>query len=1062
MKKDSVKQVSDSSSLQKSTNSGKKREDVLRVHSPTVTKEKIVTENTQIKFFDNENDCREYIKSHPELYVFSEDINAYFSKLYIASDRKTISKLSQMKKFCLYEYFDRDELVKLYLDIDIKQKEIPKDADRKSYFKQIINQSLNLIVKHLEPYGVKNPKMIVFAANREEKLSAHVIFIDVVFDDVYAIKAFMMNIKSPLIDKKILDLSVYKKGCLRLPWNSKYGIWVNFDVHKFINCNYDDDDNEKLFMDCMVTNIPENYIKIKLDIPKVVKIKRKQVPNGNAKNIQGLNIKESSFTKIPISTLQPLVDILSDERADDYATWLQVGMCLHNCNPTEASFNIFDKWSQKSNSYVSRQINAMKWNSFSFGHYSLGTLKYLAKKDNPDKYAEIEYATEKRTFETIDFQSNYILNQQDEIISEKKSFICPYVLQWINDPLIKILAMFAGYNNGKTQFVYNLIDQFPQFKRVLFISYRQTLTNDLYGNFKRLNVKSYLDGFFEEDRIICQIESLYKILGDYQFNDAVQVIASFDLVVLDEIESDLAHFTSSTIKNKKFAFELMRNILYNSKKILALDGDFHNRAYQYVNSFGKSIVLHNTIIKDIKKFIFTNNRILFENKVFNDLKNGLNVALICMSSTLAMYYYNELHKTYKAILHCAKNDDELKKLLKKINKLWILYQLVIYSPSIEAGVNFNVKHFHKIYVILSPNSTSQRGLLQMCSRIRTVEDNNIMVYLNNLPYKEQANLYTFDEVKEYVCDMYQDYFDYKMVHDPEIDKMVIKYEYGLYEQILIHNQTEIANKTKNLFVPGLIQLLKQKGHSYEYISGGRNKDAPDKTTILKDEIMEAVDINYEQFNILMNKQKKNTATKEDKVEIEKYLLKKAWKINDVSKAFLDRYYGKTDKLFNLRYFTDPNLIKPFIGNDDGTYYTDWDPIIKLEQVKMIKEVIQKLGYDNPNDGKKIIRKQFIENIKTVLSECKLFTDTAKSQPLFGFTKDKVSKLMSFLNKKSEDKSLEKITKPFLGFMNSLLSDWGMILEWVQIKTCKRSNGIKKNIIINFYSFNYIDQINEFI
>ena len=55
------------------------------VHTPTITKEKIITENTQIEFFDNENDCREYIESHTELYVFFEDINAYYSKLYIAA-----------------------------------------------------------------------------------------------------------------------------------------------------------------------------------------------------------------------------------------------------------------------------------------------------------------------------------------------------------------------------------------------------------------------------------------------------------------------------------------------------------------------------------------------------------------------------------------------------------------------------------------------------------------------------------------------------------------------------------------------------------------------------------------------------------------------------------------------------------------------------------------------------------------------------------------------------------------------------------------------------------------
>ena len=67
----------------------------------------------------------------------------------------------------------------------------------------------------------------------------------------------------------------------------------------------------------------------------------------------------------------------------------------------------------------------------------------------------------------------------------------------------------------------------------------------------------------------------------------------YDLIILDEIESVLNHFRSTTIKNKEGVFDIMKNILYNSNKILALDGDFNNRAYDYISYFGKSIILEN-------------------------------------------------------------------------------------------------------------------------------------------------------------------------------------------------------------------------------------------------------------------------------------------------------------------------------------------------------------------------------------------------------------------------------------------------------------------------------------
>jgi hypothetical protein len=38
-----------------------------------------------------------------------------------------------------------------------------------------------------------------------------------------------------------------------------------------------------------------------------------------------------------------------------------------------------------------------------------------------------------------------------------------------------------------------------------------------------------------------------------------------------------------------------------------------------------------------------------------------------------------------------------------------------------------------MFCVLSDRSTSQRGFLQMCARIRKLKDTNINVYLNELP-----------------------------------------------------------------------------------------------------------------------------------------------------------------------------------------------------------------------------------------------------------------------------------------------------------------------------------------
>jgi hypothetical protein len=48
--------------------------------------------------------------------------------------------------------------------------------------------------------------------------------------------------------------------------------------------------------------------------------------------------------------------------------------------------------------------------------------------------------------------------------------------------------------------------------------------------------------------------------------------------------------------------------------------------------------------------------------------------------------------------------------LKDVKNFWKLFQLLIYSPSIESCVNFDIDHFGKIYVVLLTKLTLQRGL----------------------------------------------------------------------------------------------------------------------------------------------------------------------------------------------------------------------------------------------------------------------------------------------------------------------------------------------------------------
>lgn len=1033
----------------------------------TITKDNIFKKQTHFQSFYNEDAYDAYMKNlvytnKDKLYLFAEEINEDSVRRFFPIDHESIYLFSKDKKAHLYEYFKENEKIKLYLDIDIKKHNIPEglSVDKlKVFFDNLLDECITVVTNELKKYGIENPKIVIESSNRSDKLSAHVKFTDVVFPGVYHIKYFMSCIDHKFISNGILDPSVYKKGSFRMLWNSKVLNGVNLEFYKGINYIYEKEKgigDKQLFMDCLLKCIPEKYQYVDIKLPTNTKIAIKKIPKMKKILLDNKEVNQTEELDLvfqPVDTLKKYMSLIDDKRLEHYMTWYDVGRFLHNCNPSKACFQLWDEWSKKyMDNYNSYAFNVSKWNDFKFGYCSIGSLKKLVKEDNPEKYAELEYSIEKQVFETIQFNSNYLLNDENESIKSKKSFISTYVDQWQKNKNIKTLAIKSTYDTGKSRLIGKIIEEY-NVERVLFVSYRQTLTNELHGSFSKLQVKSYIDKEYKANRIICQIESLHKLLPkleDLSIESDIEV-PSYDLIVLDEIESILAHFRSSTIHNKEDTFNLLVNIIKNSNKILALDGDFGNRSFDFINSFNtNNIILENTCKKNKRHYILTNNRGSFDENIDADLKKGLNIGIVSMSSKLATYYYNKYKEVYKCVLHCSRSDDDEKDNLKNVKKHWLQFQMVAYSPSVECGVNFDIEHFTKIYVVLSSKSTCPRGLLQMCSRIRKLKDTNIMVYLNNLPFRTKSCFYTYSELKEYISEACNKYLKPEYIKNEE-NKIIIKYRFDLYAQILVHNETENANKTKNLFVPYFLQLLLDKGHTFEYVDIRRNNNGLDKDNVTKNEIIKSEDIDADTFNYFLKLQRNNNATKEIKLAIERYIFKKEWNVKELTEEFINRYYGKTHILHNLRCLYGGTQIEHYIVSDKLDNILEFDKISKIEQVNMIKEVIKILGYIKP--GEKLSKDVFEANKNKVVSESKFFVNSIKSQMLFGYDKLTVSKIKSKSN---------QTIRQFMGFINSVLCEWGLV-----IKTNKKSSSTKindKKITINTvtYELSYIDNIDNYM
>ena len=470
-----------------------------------------------------------------------------------------------------------------------------------------------------------------------------------------------------------------------------------------------------------------------------------------------------------------------------------------------------------------------------------------------------------------------------------------------------------------------------------------------------------------------------------------------------------------------------------------------------------------------------------------------------MSSTIATAFYDKYKDKYKCLLHCSKSNDDLKELLKDVEDNWVLYQTVIYSPSVEAGVSFNKPHFDKKFVVLSKNSCSPRSLMQMISRIRQVKENVVDVYLNGFPFKEKACFYNHDDVYEYVMHMYKKYIKPVSVKSERTGKMVLKYEISNYTKTFIYNEKEKLNKDPKLFVALLIKLIVEKGHTYKYDNEFDDIDDElealtdkgiKKPNIVKQEILNAEDIDGQTYGLYLLNQKMNKAERYQKVAVEKYLIKKNWKVDSINEDFLKKFYGKTYILFNLRYLLGKSEISAYQAGDiiveEQNKVLNFNKTIILEQIEVVKDVVSKLGFDlkEIGDKKLISRDDFLKNIEDIQINGKLYLDPNRSKMLFGYYVKKFDgddeddddenggedgeedgeedgNDNGVVKKKDEKKKYE-IIKPFMGFINRLLKEWGLVVCVKRMSKRIKVDGKNKFEKRNNYYFDYYNKINQYL
>lgn len=270
--------------------------------------------------------------------------------------------------------------------------------------------------------------------------------------------------------------------------------------------------------------------------------------------------------------------------------------------------------------------------------------------------------------------------------------------------------------------------------KFLFITYRVSLGEDLcaknqkkeFAEIRTGNYLSQIRTIDNSDIFTCQLESLHKFLNQ---------INKFDLIVFDECE----HLILQLNNIKKLETVIKTgNILSNlikTKKTLWMSANLGQLTLNYIRS-----IKNYDFYYAINSFKDKNYTVIIESnwkdKILELVRMNKKIVIPTNSKRVCKFLekvIKEEKPEYK-ILTITKEESQEKiqknrQILQNVNEEFVKYDVVIYSPTIEAGVSFEIKHFDTIFGIFKTGSTNHLSQYQSLFRSRILTKGNNTIYL---------------------------------------------------------------------------------------------------------------------------------------------------------------------------------------------------------------------------------------------------------------------------------------------------------------------------------------------
>jgi len=260
--------------------------------------------------------------------------------------------------------------------------------------------------------------------------------------------------------------------------------------------------------------------------------------------------------------------------------------------------------------------------------------------------------------------------------------------------------------------------------RAIFISFRRAFSDSIIRQFDDFEMYRDLRGDLVEKRMVVQVESLHRIIPEK--------IGHVDLVILDESESIIEQFDSGLSKSHMLDFAVFQWLVRTSGRVIAMDAHLDERTMRVIGRMrgaeGARFIENTHQNARDWSYYFSTNRNIWLCAILECLREGSRI-VVCANSAAEGAVLREIIRRKLADaqvdreirFYCAETPARIKaEDFADINASWSDCDVLIYTPTITAGLSFELIHFDYLFGYFTDQSCCAQTCIQMMGRIRNI------------------------------------------------------------------------------------------------------------------------------------------------------------------------------------------------------------------------------------------------------------------------------------------------------------------------------------------------------